>query len=167
MGAAELSRLPLPAELTLAGAFVATLAAVTLTDLDRRVIPNRIVLTSAAVAVATVAAVDSATLVPRVIAASAAAGFLLPAALARPDGMGLGDVKLAAIMGLYLEAAVAPALVVAFAAGAVAGAALIVRDGAVARKRKLPFAPFLALGGLIGLGVGNEAVSWYLHAMLQ
>ena len=82
---------------------------------------------------------------------SAPAGFLLAAALIRPDGMGLGDVKLAAVLGFYLGAGVIEAMVVAFAAGSVAGLALLVRHGWTARSRTIPFAPFLALGTLVAI----------------
>jgi leader peptidase (prepilin peptidase)/N-methyltransferase len=65
-------------------------------------------------------------------------------------------------MGLFLGRDVAPALLVALLAGSLVGLALIARDGAAARKRALPFGPFLALGGVVGLLAGNELVEWYL-----
>ena len=65
--------------------------------------------------------------------------------------MGLGDVKLGAVLGLYLGPAVVAALLVAFATGAVAGLAVLVRHGWAARARALPFAPFLSIGALIAL----------------
>ena len=67
-----------------------------------------------------------------------------------PRGMGMGDVKLAAVMGLFLGRAVAPALLIGFAAGAIYGVALIARAGPEARKQAVPFGPFLALGGVVG-----------------
>jgi leader peptidase (prepilin peptidase)/N-methyltransferase len=76
--------------------------------------------------------------------------------------MGMGDVKLAAVMGLYLGRSVAPALLVAFAAGSVFGLAMIARHGASARKQAVPFGPFLALGGVVGLLAGSQIVDWYL-----
>jgi leader peptidase (prepilin peptidase)/N-methyltransferase len=80
-----------------------------------------------------------------------AAGFLLAAALVRPDGMGLGDVKLAGVLGIYLGAAVIEAMVVAFAAGSLAGLVLLARHGWAARSSTIPFAPFLALGALLAI----------------
>ncbi len=62
----------------------------------------------------------------------------------------MGDVKLGAVMGLYLGRAVAPALLVAFAVGAVVGVGLMLRHGAAARKQAVPFGPFLAIGGVVG-----------------
>jgi leader peptidase (prepilin peptidase)/N-methyltransferase len=76
--------------------------------------------------------------------------------------MGMGDVKLAAVMGLYLGRSVGPALLIGFAAGALFGLALIARHGAAARKQAVPFGPFLALGGVIALLAGEEMVDWYL-----
>jgi leader peptidase (prepilin peptidase)/N-methyltransferase len=151
-----------PAEVALGLVFVTTLAAVTLTDLERRIIPNRILLAAAAAGVAIAAATDPGSLPERAIAAAAAGGLLLAAALAYPRGMGLGDVKLAAVMGLYLGRSVAPALLVGFAAGSLVGLALIARHGAAARKQAIPFGPFLALGGIVGLLAGPELIDWYL-----
>jgi leader peptidase (prepilin peptidase)/N-methyltransferase len=76
--------------------------------------------------------------------------------------MGMGDVKLGALMGLYLGRAVAPALLVAFVGGTVAGLWLMLRHGAAARRSTLPFGPFLAGGGIVGLVVGDEIVRRYL-----
>jgi leader peptidase (prepilin peptidase)/N-methyltransferase len=153
-----------PGEIALGLVFVTTLAAVTLTDLERRIIPNTILLVAAAAAVAIAAVADPASLPERAIAAAAAGGLLFAAALAYPRGMGLGDVKLAATMGLFLGRAVAPALLVALLAGSLVGLALIARHGAAARKRAIPFGPFLALGGVVGLLAGEALIDWYLDA---
>jgi leader peptidase (prepilin peptidase)/N-methyltransferase len=146
---------------------VATLAAVTLTDLELRVIPNRILLASALAGLTISALADPAGLPERGIAAAAAGGLLLLAALAYPGGMGMGDVKLAALMGLYLGRAVAPALLVGLLSGALFGVGLMLREGAAARKRGVPFGPFLALGGVVGLLAGNQLLDWYLGTFLQ
>ena len=151
-----------PAELALGLAFVATLAAITLTDLELRVIPNKVLIVSAIAGVAFAAALAAASLPERAIAAAAAGGLLFVVALAYPRGMGLGDVKLAAVMGLYLGRSVAPALLIAFLAGSLFGLALIAAQGAAARKQAVPFGPFLALGGTIALFLGNQIVDWYL-----
>ena len=78
--------------------FVATLAAITLTDLERRIIPNKVLIVSAVAGAVLAAALDTSSLPERVIAAAAAGGLLFAVALAYPRGMGLGDVKLAAVM---------------------------------------------------------------------
>lgn len=154
-----------PAELALGLVFATVLAAVTLTDLERRIIPNRILAVAAVLALAIGAASDPGGLSERLIAATAAGGLLLVAALAYPRGMGLGDVKLAAVMGLFLGRAVAPAILAALLAGSLAGLAMIAREGAAARKRAIPFGPFLALGGVVGLLAGGTLVDWYLGTL--
>jgi leader peptidase (prepilin peptidase)/N-methyltransferase len=151
-----------PAQLLLGLVFVSTLLVVTLTDLEQRIIPNKILLVAAILAVAIVAPTDPGSLPGRAIAAAAAGGLLLAAALAYPRGMGLGDVKLAALMGLYLGRDVGPALLVALLAGSVVGLAMIAKHGAEARKQAIPFGPFLAFGGVVGLFAGDELVDWYL-----
>jgi leader peptidase (prepilin peptidase)/N-methyltransferase len=151
-----------PAQLALGLVFVATLGAITLTDLERRLIPNRILIVATIAGVALAAVLDPSSLPERAVAAVAAGGLLFAVALAYPRGMGMGDVKLAAVMGLYLGRSVAPALLIAFLAGSIVGLAIVARHGAEARKRAIPFGPFLALGGLAGLLAGEEMVDWYL-----
>jgi leader peptidase (prepilin peptidase)/N-methyltransferase len=149
-------------ELVLGLALCALLVVITLTDLERRVIPNTVLLTGALVAVAVAAIGDPSSLPDRAIAGAAAGGGLFLVALLYPRGMGMGDVKLAAVMGLYLGSSVAPALIIGFAAGALVGLALIARRGAEARKQAVPFGPFLALGGVLALWYGNALIDWYL-----
>ncbi len=91
-----------------------------LIDLEHRIIPNRITALGAVLALALGLALDPAGEPERLIAGAAAGGFLLLAALAYPGGMGMGDVKLAAVMGLFLGSAVAPAILIALLAGVLA-----------------------------------------------
>jgi leader peptidase (prepilin peptidase)/N-methyltransferase len=140
-----------PVEVALGLVFVTTLVAITLTDLELRLIPNRILLASAIMGLAIVAFGDSGSLAERVGAAAAAGGLLFLVALAYPRGMGLGDVKLAALMGLFLGRYVA-----------VVGLGIIVREGSAGRKRAIPFGPFLAFGGVTALLVGDQLIDWYL-----
>lgn len=149
-------------EIALGLVFVTMLMAITLTDLDRRIIPNKVLLVASAAAVAIVAVGDPGSFPDRAIAAAAAGGIFFLAALAYPKGMGLGDVKLAAVMGLFLGRNVAPALIVALLAGSLVGMAIIARKGAAARKQALPFGPFLAFGGVVGLLLGDQLVHLYL-----
>jgi leader peptidase (prepilin peptidase)/N-methyltransferase len=149
-------------EIALGLVFVTTLVAVTLTDLERRIIPNKILIVAAVLGVAIAALGDPGSLPERAAAAAGAGGLLFLAALAYPRGMGLGDVKLAAVMGLFLGRNVAPAILVALLAGSLVGLAMIARHGSAARKRAIPFGPFLALGGVVGLLAGDEMVDWYL-----
>jgi leader peptidase (prepilin peptidase)/N-methyltransferase len=144
--------------------FVSILAAVTLTDIDLRVIPNRLLIAGAVLGTPLVLAADPSSAAERAIAAAAAGGGLLLVALAYPRGMGMGDVKLAALMGVYLGGAVAPALLCGFLTGSLVGLMLLLRHGSAARKSAIPFGPFLALGGLVGLLAGDVIVDWYLDA---
>ncbi|HEX3041537.1 MAG TPA: prepilin peptidase [Solirubrobacterales bacterium] len=151
-----------PTELALGLVFTATLLVVTLTDLERRVIPNKILVVAAVLGAAIATIGDPGGLPERAIAATAAGGIFFLVVLAYPKGMGLGDVKLAALMGFYLGRNVAPALLVALLAGSVVGLAMIARGGAAARKQAIPFGPFLALGGVVGLLAGDQLVDLYL-----
>jgi leader peptidase (prepilin peptidase) / N-methyltransferase len=140
---------------------VPALAAATATDLRARIVPDSLNLATAALALASALAFDPASLPARLAAGAGAGAVLCGLALLRPGGMGLGDAKLAAVMGLCLGAGVAVALIAAFALGAAAGALLIVRHGASARRHAIPFAPFLAAGGLLALASGPELLGWY------
>ena len=151
-----------PAEAAIGLVFVTMLAAVTLTDLERRVIPNKILLVGAVLCLAIAIPTDPAGLPERAIAAVAAGGVFFLVALAYPRGLGLGDVKLAATMGLFLGRAVAPAVLAALVLGSAVGIALIARHGSGARKMAIPFGPFLALGGVVGLLAGDQLLDLYL-----
>ena len=154
-------KIGLEATLIPALAFTITLVAAAETDLEHRIIPNRLMATSAIAAVVLWAIVDPGRLPENLIAGAAAGGFLLAAALAYPAGMGMGDVKLAGVMGLFIGASVAPALFVGFAAGALVGIAIVLARGASARKQGVPFGPFLAFGGIVGLLYGPAIIDWY------
>jgi leader peptidase (prepilin peptidase)/N-methyltransferase len=145
--------------------FVAMLIAVAGIDLEHKIVPNRIVVPAAAWALIAAVVVATDELPELLIAGAAAFLALLLAALAYPAGMGMGDVKLAGVMGLYLGLSVAPALLVAFAVGAVVGVGIVMRHGD--RKRGLPFAPFLAVGGLIGVLAGPELIDLYTGRFLS
>lgn len=140
-------------------AFVLLLVPITFIDLDHRIIPNVLTGLGAVVAIALVAIFQTDDLVEHLIAGAAAGGFLLIAAIAYPAGMGMGDVKLAAVMGLFLGRAVAPAMLAALLAGSIVGVVVIARHG---RKAGVPFGPFLAFGGVVGLFAGGAIVDWYL-----
>jgi len=139
-----------------------------LIDLEHRIIPNRITALGALLALVIGLALDPAGEPERLIAGVGAGGFLLLAALAYPGGMGMGDVKLAAVMGLFLGAAVAPALLIALLAGVALGAAVIARKGARAgRKTAVPFGPFLALGAVLAVFFGHPLVDVYVNHFLH
>jgi leader peptidase (prepilin peptidase)/N-methyltransferase len=144
-------------------ALVLLLVPVTLIDLDHRIIPNRLMLIGAALAPAIVLLTEPDAIAEHLIAAAAGGGFFLLAALAYPRGMGMGDVKLAAVLGLFLGRSVGPAVFLALMSGTLVGAAIIARKGArEGRKTAVPFGPFLALGALVALFAGDAMVDWYL-----
>jgi leader peptidase (prepilin peptidase)/N-methyltransferase len=138
------------------------LVVITLTDLDQRIIPNKVVLAGSIVAVALVAVGDPDSLVEHGASAAIAGGLMFLIVLAYPRGMGMGDAKLVAMIGLFIGRAVAPATLIGFALGALVGIAMIARQGSAARKQAIPFGPFLAVGGVIGLWFGDDMVQWYL-----
>src|SRR3954453_13720188 len=143
-------------ELWLGLLLVLLLVPITIIDLEHHLIPNRLVAIGSVGAVAILAALDPGALPSHLIAAAAAGGFLLIAAVMYPAGMGMGDVKLAGMLGLFLGRAVGPAMLVALLAGSLAGAVVMARKGvAEGRKTGLPFGPFLAFGGLVGLYFGD------------
>ena len=87
--------------------------------------------------------------------------FLFIAVLAYPRGMGMGDVKLAGAMGLYLGLSLIPAMLTAFLTGSLIGLVMMAREGVQARKKAVPFGVFLALGGLVGVLAGPELIELY------
>jgi leader peptidase (prepilin peptidase)/N-methyltransferase len=145
--------------------FCATLLVITLTDLERRIIPNRVLIVSATLGFAIFAISDPSSLPERLGCALGAGGVLFVAALAYPGGMGMGDVKLASVMGLFLGVEVIPALLIGLLAGSIVGIAMIVREGASARKKAIPFGPFLALGGFAALFAGHALIQLYLRLL--
>ena len=141
--------------------FVAALIALAAIDFDRKLLPNKIVYPLAAYGVIATLLVDRDDLVENLIAGAGAFAFLLLAVIAYPRGMGMGDVKLAGAMGLYLGLSVIPALLTAFLTGSIVGVVIIAREGAAGRKKAVPFGVFLALGGIVGVLAGPELIDFY------
>jgi len=156
------------AQIALSVAFILLLVPIALIDLEHRIIPNRLTALGAVLALALGTALDPSGEPERLIAGAAAGGALLFAALAHPGGMGMGDVKLAGVMGLFLGAAVAPALLIALLAGVLLGALVIARKGArEGRKTAVPFGPFLALGSIAAVFAGEPLLHWYTTNFLH
>ena len=144
-----------------AAVFCAALVVVTATDISHRIVPNVVVLPAAAVVLALMTVAEPG---PQwAIAATAASGFLFAAALAYPSGMGMGDVKLALLMGAALGRTVSVALLLGMIAALVPSIVLLARHGSKARKMAIPFAPFLALGSVVALFAGGALVHAYLN----
>ncbi len=155
------------ADVALGLVLVGVLVPIALIDLEHRIIPNKITLPAAVAAVAIGAALDLKGVPEQLIAGAGAGGFLLAFLLAYPRGMGMGDVKLAAVLGLFLGRSVAVAILAAVLTGTVVGALVMARVGVEkGRKTAVPFGPFLAIGGVIGLLAGPAIIHWYLHAGL-
>jgi leader peptidase (prepilin peptidase)/N-methyltransferase len=146
---------------------VVVLVPVALIDLEHRIIPNKITLPAAVAAVAIGVALDLKGVPEQLIAGAGAGGFLLAFLLMYPRGMGMGDVKLAAVLGLFLGRSVGVAILAGVLTATLVGAAVIARVGVEAgRKTAVPFGPFLAFGGVFGLFAGPAIIHWYLHAGL-
>jgi leader peptidase (prepilin peptidase)/N-methyltransferase len=140
--------------------FCLTLVAVSATDLEHRIIPNRIVVPAGLIVLVANPALHPS---PRfAIAAVGASSFLLAAALAYPSGMGMGDVKLAFLMGAALGTSVMVALFVGMIAALVPSIVLLARHGKAARKMGIPFGPFLAFGSVVALFAGPALLHAYM-----
>jgi leader peptidase (prepilin peptidase)/N-methyltransferase len=134
--------------------FLAALAVLAVKDLEERRVPNAIVLPATGIVVVAVAILRPGHLVESVVASVAAALFLLLPGLISSGAVGMGDVKLALLLGAALGRGVAMALLLGCLAASVAGVYLLVRHGSSARKTALPFAPFLALGAIAAIALG-------------
>ena len=144
-------------------ALVLLLVPVTLIDLEHRIIPNSLMAIGAVVAPALVLLTAPGDILEHVIAAVSAGAFFAVFAYAYPRGMGMGDVKLAAVLGLFLGRTVGPAVFIGLVSGTLVGALVIARKGVrEGRKTAVPFGPFLALGGVVALFAGDSMVDWYL-----
>jgi leader peptidase (prepilin peptidase) / N-methyltransferase len=143
-----------------AAIFCIALVAISAIDIERRIVPNRIVLPATLVVLAVMMAWKPSVEWPA--AGFGAALFLFLAALAYPAGMGMGDVKLALLLGVAVGRSVPVALMVGMLSALVPSAVLFARHGSAARKMGIPFAPFLAFGGIVALFAGNAVVHWYL-----
>jgi leader peptidase (prepilin peptidase)/N-methyltransferase len=149
----------LSGRMAVAAFFCAVLVTISVIDLEHRIVPNRIVLPAAALVFVARTALDPS---PKwALGALGAAAFLFAAVLTHPKGMGMGDVKLALLLGAALGWAVGVALLVGLFAALVPASVLIVRHGAAARKMAIPFAPFLAFGGVVALFAGRPLLDAY------
>src|SRR5580765_4355926 len=161
--AACVLRFGLTWDAAVAAFFCAALVAISATDAERHIIPNRVVLPAAGIVL-----VANTILHPSVVWTAAGLGaalFLLIAALAYPAGMGMGDVKLALLLGVAVGATVPVAMMIGMVAALVPSLVLYARHGSAARKMKIPFGPFLALGGVTALFFGQALLDAYLRLL--
>ena len=144
----------------IASFYCATLVVLSSIDIERRIVPNVLVLPAAVLVLVAKTAVHPS--VEWVAAGLGASFFLLLAALAYPRGMGMGDVKLALLLGFMVGRYVPIALFLGMVAALVPSIVLFARHGTAARKMAIPFAPFLAIGGVIALFAGHAIAHAYL-----
>jgi leader peptidase (prepilin peptidase)/N-methyltransferase len=142
-----------------AALFCWVLVVITRTDLEHRLIPDKIVLPGA-VAVLALRTIDDPS-VEWILCALGAGLALFLIVLVYPRGLGMGDVKLSALLGAGLGISVVVAMFVGFFAAFVPALVLFVRHGREARKSAIPLGPFLALGGVVALFWGDAILDWY------
>lgn len=144
--------------------FLLILVVLSVIDIERRILPNRIVLPATAVAL-----VANVSLSPERAAEWVAAGvlaglFLFVAHVLHPAGLGMGDVKLALLLGVALGFSVSVALVVGILAAVPVALFLLVREGRAGRKATFAFGPFLAIGAVVAVFFGEQMLSAYLSS---
>jgi leader peptidase (prepilin peptidase)/N-methyltransferase len=153
----------LTADALVASFVCAALVAISAIDFEHQIIPNRIVVPAAALVLVANTAIHPS---PRwALGALGAAGFLFAAALVYPAGMGMGDVKLALLMGAALGKTVGVALMAGMLAAMVPSLVLMARHGTKARKMKIPFGPFLAIGAVVALFWGDAILDAYFSTL--
>ena len=139
--------------------FCWVLVVITRTDLEHRLIPDKVVLPGAVVVLA-LRTIDDPSL-EWILSALGAGLVLFLIVLVYPRGLGLGDVKLSAFLGAGLGISVVVAMFAGFFIAFVPAAVLFARHGTAARKSAIPLGPFLALGGVIALFWGDAILDWY------
>jgi leader peptidase (prepilin peptidase)/N-methyltransferase len=144
----------------LAAGFCAVLVTLSAIDVQHRIVPNRIVVPAATFVLVAHTAIDPS--VAWAAGAVGGAGFLFLAVLAHPKGLGMGDVKLALLLGAMLGGAVGVALMLGFVAALVPSIVLFARHGSKARKMAIPLVPFLSLGAVVALFGGHALLGAYL-----
>jgi leader peptidase (prepilin peptidase)/N-methyltransferase len=138
----------------------AVLVAVTVTDLEQRIVPNRIIVPALVVALVVQTIRDPS--VEWIVASLGAGAFFLVAALVYPAGLGMGDVKLAAFLGAWLGAPVVVALFLGSIFAVIPAFVILARHGRAARKMSIPYGPFLAAGGVVALFAGDGILDWWV-----
>jgi leader peptidase (prepilin peptidase)/N-methyltransferase len=155
-------RFGLTGRAVVAALFAATLVVLSAIDAERRILPDLIVLPAAAIILAAQIALFPDRALEWILASLGAALFLFLALVAYPRGMGMGDVKLALLLGAGLGKAVTVGLMLGMLAAVAASTVLFARHGLRARKMFIPFGPFLAFGALVALFWGEGLLDAYL-----
>ena len=144
----------------LAVGFCALLVTLSVIDVQHRIVPNRIVLPAAVVVLVARTVLEPS--VEWALGVLGAAGFLFLAVLAYPKGLGMGDVKLALLLGAMLGASVSVGLFLGFLAALIPAVVLFSRHGSAASKMAVPLVPFLSLGAVVALFFGERLLDGYL-----
>jgi leader peptidase (prepilin peptidase) / N-methyltransferase len=150
-------------EAFVAAYFCAVLVVLSAIDAERRILPDVVVLPSFALVLAAHIALQPERTVEWVAASLGASLFLFLALLAYPKGMGMGDVKLALLLGAGLGASVVVGMMIGMLSALVYSTVLFVRHGMAARKMAIPFGPFLAFGAIVALFAGDAILDAYLR----
>jgi leader peptidase (prepilin peptidase)/N-methyltransferase len=145
-----------------AGYFCAALVVLSAIDAERRILPDLIVLPSWGIVLAANIALHPERALEYVVASLGASLFLFLALLAYPKGMGMGDVKLALLLGAMLGKSVLVGMMIGMLAALVYSTVLFARHGLGARKMAIPFGPFLAFGAIVALFAGEPVLDAYL-----
>jgi leader peptidase (prepilin peptidase) / N-methyltransferase len=130
---------------------IATLVVISRHDLERRIIPNRIVVPAWVAVLVAHLAIQPDRWLEWLVASVGAGAFFLAVLLPYPAGLGMGDVKLALLLGAALGWDVVAALLLGTLAAAVVAASMLFANGTSARKRAIPLGPFLAGGAIVVL----------------
>ncbi len=146
-------------------AFLAALVVVAFIDIDHRIIPNKIVVPGSVIGFGASAALDPARWWQYLVAGLGASGFLLILGMIWRGGMGMGDVKMALMLGFVLGSSVIVALFASFLLGGIGGA-LLIATGLRGRKDRVPFGPYLSIGGGFAAFAGAPVLEWYMRSFL-
>lgn len=160
--AACFARFGLTGEAFVSAFFIICLVVLATIDAEHQILPDRIVLPATAIMLVANLAIAPERWAEWVFAALALSGFLFAVLLAYPAGMGMGDVKLALLLGVALGRDAAVAMAVALLVGLLVSVVLLARHGAAARKTKVPFGVFMAIGGIVAVFAGDELLDGYL-----
>jgi len=150
--------------------FVAVTVVLTITDMDEKLIPNRITLPAGAIGaglliVGTLLDGDPERILWAAIGAAGYFTFMLILALVVPGGLGFGDVKLAPILGAFVAAEHLGYVVIAgigsYVVGGITSAVLLITR-VKSRKDTIPFGPYMVIAAYVALFAGERIIDWYL-----
>lgn len=148
-------------EAAIGAVFCWILVIITRTDLEHRLIPDKIVLPGAVLMLVGRAIDDPSA--EWIIAALGAGLALFVVVFVYPKGIGMGDVKLAVFLGAGLGGTVVVAFFLGFFASFFPALVIFLRGGKEARRKAIPLGPFLALGAVVALFAGDAIIDWYVE----